>query len=81
MENGKIKVDLASTAFPKLILDNYQIMYNDGLWHSVEMKIHTNELILSVDKTPMKTTRLLEIKTGTHYYIAGKTTSYSCMYL
>ncbi|KRT79151.1 EGF domain-containing protein [Oryctes borbonicus] len=71
LENGKIKVDLASNAFPRLILDNYQITYNDGLWHTVEMSIHTNELILSVDKTPMKTTRLLEVKTGLYYYVAG----------
>lgn len=71
LENGKIKVDLVSPQFDRLTLDNYQMNYNDGLWHTVEMSIRTNELILTVDKIPMKTTRLLQVKTGLYYYIAG----------
>ncbi|XP_022919939.1 neurexin-4 isoform X2 [Onthophagus taurus] len=71
IEFGKIKVDITSNQFPKLILDNYESTYNDGLWHSVELKITLNKIDLTVDEVLMTTTRLFKLRTGALYKIGG----------
>lgn len=56
----------------KIILDNYDILFNDGRWHTVVLTVKVNLLILNVDNQPMRTVRNLKITTGSVYYIGGK---------
>ncbi|XP_063906965.1 neurexin-4 isoform X1 [Zophobas morio] len=75
LEEGKIKIELITSEVPKIVLDNYKETFNDGRWHIVVLTITTNLMIFSVDYRPMKTTRLLSIKTGGTYVIAGGVTA------
>nr|XP_040229697.2 neurexin-4 isoform X1 [Anopheles coluzzii] len=72
---------------PGTILDNYEEQFNDGNWHHMMLTIKKNSLVLSIDDRPMETTklpygehesnstanssRLIDITTGTLYYIGG----------
>ncbi|XP_053677139.1 neurexin-4 [Anopheles nili] len=70
---------------PGTILDNYEEQFNDGNWHHMMLTIGKNSLVLSIDERPMETTklpygdgdtdsegfRLIDITTGTLYYIGG----------
>lgn len=71
MDQGKLKVELVTANNPRVVFDNYEETFNDGRWHMVVLSIKTNEVILSVDFRPMKTTRLLKIVTGRDYLFAG----------
>ncbi|XP_033223686.1 neurexin-4 isoform X3 [Belonocnema kinseyi] len=71
IEEGKLKVDIQTKDYPKAILDNFDETFNDGKWHQVVLTIAKNSLILTVDGRPMKTSRLLEMVTGSDYYIGG----------
>lgn len=73
LEKGKIKVELGgmSRNNPKTILDNYNEKFNDGRWHPAMLTISTNNLVLTVDNRPMRTTRLLSMQTGPVYMIGG----------
>lgn len=71
MDQGKLKVELVTANNPRVVFDNYEETFNDGRWHVVVLSIKTNEVILSVDFRPMKTTRLLKIVTGRDYFFAG----------
>ncbi|XP_064214176.1 neurexin-4 isoform X2 [Tribolium castaneum] len=75
LEEGKIKVELITSGVSKVVLDNYKEKFNDGRWHSVVLTISTNLLIFNVDYRPMKTVRLLTIKTGGTYLVAGGVTT------
>lgn len=57
---------------PKAILDNYNEKFNDGRWHSAMLTMSLNNLVLTVDTRPMKTTRLLNMRTGSTYFIGGR---------
>ncbi|XP_054280158.1 neurexin-4 [Macrosteles quadrilineatus] len=71
LEKGKIKVEIVSDNGPKAILDNYNERFNDGRWHTAMLTISTNTLVLTVDNRPMRTTRLLNMQTGSVYMIGG----------
>ncbi|XP_019763354.2 neurexin-4 isoform X1 [Dendroctonus ponderosae] len=80
LEQGKLKVELVTPDNPRVIFDNYEETFNDGRWHVVVLSIRTNDVTFSVDYRPMKTTRLLKIRTGGIYLFAGgetPTLSYS----
>ena len=71
MEDARIKVEMVSKDMPKVELDNFDQTYNDGKWHSVEIALATNKAVLTIDKDPMETKRLLKISTGAYYMIGG----------
>ena len=71
LEEGKLKLDVQSKDYPKAILDNFEEIFNDGKWHHVILTIAKNSLTLTVDGRPMKTSRLLEMTTGSAYFIGG----------
>uniref|UniRef100_A0A1B6CD05 Neurexin-4 n=2 Tax=Clastoptera arizonana TaxID=38151 RepID=A0A1B6CD05_9HEMI len=71
LSTGKIKVEIKTGNSPKAILDNYGETFNDGRWHQAMLIISTNNLILSVDNRPMKTTRVLTMTTGAEYLVGG----------
>lgn len=71
IEEGKVKVELKSGTTPRILLDNYDEMFNDGRWHTLMLTVATDSLILSIDQRPMRTTRILKITTGSLYLIGG----------
>uniref|UniRef100_A0A182XZ17 L-aminoadipate-semialdehyde dehydrogenase-phosphopantetheinyl transferase n=1 Tax=Anopheles stephensi TaxID=30069 RepID=A0A182XZ17_ANOST len=74
LEDGKVKVRLKEDNLehnPGTILDNYEEQFNDGNWHHMMLTIKKNSLVLSIDDRPMETTKLIDITTGTLYYIGG----------
>lgn len=71
LEEGKVKVELATAGSPKIKLDNYAEEFNDGRWHALMLTMATDSLTLSVDNRPVKTTKRLRVLTGSHYLIAG----------
>lgn len=72
LEKGKLKVEITSENNPKAILDNYNEKFNDGRWHPAMLTIGANSLVLTVDNRPMRTTRLLNMRTGANYLIGGQ---------
>lgn len=75
MEDGKLKVELVTRESPRVIFDNYEETYNDGKWHTLVLTIGTNSLVVNLDNRPMRTTRLLSIRTGALYFIGGGVTA------
>ncbi|XP_072742598.1 neurexin-4 isoform X2 [Anoplolepis gracilipes] len=73
LDGGKLKTDIKTKANPFATLDNFYEKFNDGKWHQVILTIAKNSLILNVDGRPMRTERLLEMLTGSFYYIGGIT--------
>ncbi|XP_053986437.1 neurexin-4 isoform X1 [Hylaeus anthracinus] len=73
LEYGKLKVNIQTKGNPLVSLDNFDEKFNDGKWHLVILTISKNSLILNVDGTPMRTKRMLEMTTGSEYFIGGVT--------
>ncbi|RZF46692.1 hypothetical protein LSTR_LSTR002555 [Laodelphax striatellus] len=71
LEKGKIKIDIKTGTNPRAILDNFDEQFNDGKWHQCVLSVAQDSLVIDVDGRPMKTTRLLTMRTGTTYYIGG----------
>ncbi|KYN43175.1 Neurexin-4 [Trachymyrmex septentrionalis] len=71
LEEGKLKVDIQTHNNPIANLDNFHEKFNDGKWHQIILTIAKNSLILNVDGRPMKTERLLDMITGSYYFIGG----------
>ncbi|XP_046386690.1 neurexin-4 isoform X1 [Ischnura elegans] len=71
LEEGKVKVEITTAGNPRVLLDNYDDMFNDGMWHHVILSVQTNKLIINVDGRPMTTERLLTMTTGSLYLIGG----------
>ncbi|XP_018363259.1 PREDICTED: neurexin-4 isoform X2 [Trachymyrmex cornetzi] len=71
LEEGKLKVDIQTHNNPITNLDNFHEKFNDGKWHQVILTIAKNSLILNVDGRPMRTERLLDMITGSYYFIGG----------
>ncbi|XP_018060131.1 PREDICTED: neurexin-4 isoform X1 [Atta colombica] len=71
LEEGKLKVDIQTHNNPITNLDNFYEKFNDGKWHQIILTIFKNSLILNVDGRPMKTERLLDMITGSYYFIGG----------
>ncbi|MCL4131606.1 UNVERIFIED_CONTAM: hypothetical protein GTU68_025311 [Idotea baltica] len=72
LEDGKIKVEVQARDTPgKIILDNFDVTFNDGRWHSVVFAIRKNKMELVVDEIPMKTSRIISISVGRYFYIGG----------
>lgn len=68
-------MDLVTPDNPKVVIDNYDELFNDGRWHTVVLTISTNNVVFSVDYRPMRTVRLLKIITGGTYFIGGGVTA------
>ncbi|KAG8285648.1 biological adhesion [Homalodisca vitripennis] len=61
-----------SQRYVKLFLDKGKIKkFNDARWHMAMLTTRLNSLVLTVDNRPMKTTRLLNMRTGAAYLIGG----------
>ncbi|KAK2575769.1 hypothetical protein KPH14_007155 [Odynerus spinipes] len=73
LEKGKLKIEIETKGNSKVILDNFDDKFNDGKWHQVILTIAKNTLILNVDGRPMRTKRLLEMVTGSLYWVGGMT--------
>ncbi|CAK1542832.1 unnamed protein product [Leptosia nina] len=71
LEEGQIKVELFTEGSPKVKLDNYAEVFNDGRWHSLMLTMAPDTLVLSLNYRPVKTTKKLNFFTGSSYYIAG----------
>ncbi|XP_026281799.1 neurexin-4 isoform X3 [Frankliniella occidentalis] len=71
LEYGKVKVQIETNGNPRATLDNYDVQFNDGRWHDVVLTVLRDLLILSIDNQPMRTSRLLRMATGLHYFIGG----------
>lgn len=71
MDDGKVKVEIQTGTNPKALVDNYDEKFNDGKWHQAMLTIQTNTLVLTIDSRPMKTTRAIQITTGSVYMVAG----------
>lgn len=72
LEDGHVKVEVLARQTPdKVILDNFSTSHNDGRWHYVELVVKKNAMLLVVDDVPMHTTRIIDIKSGKFFLIAG----------
>ena len=69
MEHARIKVQIVSKNMPEVVIDNFDQTFNDGIWHQIDLSMGKNQAIISVDKTTMVTTRLMEVRTGAYYMI------------
>lgn len=74
LEVGKIKVEILAENGPKIMLDNFLDVLNDGRWHQVILALATNSMVLIVDGRPMETVRLMSFRTGSTYLIGGGVT-------
>ncbi|CAL8121658.1 unnamed protein product [Orchesella dallaii] len=70
-EKSKLLVEMATDTTPRLILDNFPDLFNDGLWHRVVFTISQNLITFSLDEREVKTTRLVKVFTGGLYYFGG----------
>ena len=66
-----LAVEIAAENVPKVTLDNFADVLNDGRWHKVILTLVTNSMVLSIDGRPMKTARLMSFRTGSNYLIGG----------
>ncbi|KAF7414323.1 hypothetical protein HZH68_002812 [Vespula germanica] len=73
LEQGKLKIEIETKGNSKVILDNFDEKFNDGKWHQVILTVAKNTLILNVDGRPMRTKRILEMITGSLYWVGGMT--------
>ena len=71
MEDARIKVIVNAKDIPEVEMDNFDQTFNDGKWHSVELAMSKNKAVLTIDRNPMTTVRLLTISTGPYYMIGG----------
>ncbi|KAK4300982.1 hypothetical protein Pmani_026854 [Petrolisthes manimaculis] len=72
LDEGKVKVEVSAEDTPgKVILDNFDISYNDGRWHKVMFTIAQNSMVLTVDDVPMKTVRIISIISGKYFLVGG----------
>jgi contactin associated protein-like 2 len=71
LEDGKVKIELKTDDSMPTILDNYDEAFNDGRWHTLVLAAGRNYIVLDIDHRPMRTTKLLSLDTGSHYYIGG----------
>lgn len=71
IEQGKIKIEIAAENVPKVKLDNFADVLNDGRWHQIVLTLAPNSMILSVDGRSMKTVRIMRFRTGSNYLIGG----------
>ena len=56
----------------KIVLDNFDTQFDNGRWHKVIFFIGENKMELKVNDIPMKTTRIISVKTGRFFLIGGK---------
>jgi hypothetical protein len=52
-------------------LDPFDQKLNDGLWHSTQLILQKNKIILSIDGIPSTTVRSFDMLTGQTYLIGG----------
>ncbi|XP_045603868.1 neurexin-4 [Procambarus clarkii] len=72
LDEGKVKVEVSATNTPgKVLLDNFDVSYNDGRWHKVMFTIAENSMELSIDDVPMKTVRVISILSGKYFLVGG----------
>jgi len=71
MEDAQVKVTIVAADMPKVKLANFDQTYNDSKWHSVELIMEKNAVIVIIDKEPTDTRRLLSIAAGSDYMIGG----------
>ncbi|XP_071513055.1 neurexin-4 isoform X3 [Panulirus ornatus] len=72
LDEGKVKVEVLATHTPgKVVLDNFDISYNDGRWHKTVFTIAENSMELSVDDVPMKTVRIISVLSGKFFLVGG----------
>ena len=67
-----MKIELyTESGSPKVKLDNYAEVYNDGRWHELVLTLAPDSLVLAVDRRPVRTSKRMRFFTGDLYYIAG----------
>ncbi|XP_069969361.1 neurexin-4 isoform X3 [Penaeus vannamei] len=72
LEDGKVKVVISSSKTPgKVVLDNFDVTYNDGQWHKAMFTVAENSMELTVDDVPMKTTRIISVISGKYFLVGG----------
>ena len=71
VEEARVKVRISARGVPSVELDNFDQTYNDGKWHSVELAMSKNYVLLKVDNDKSETRRILDFATGTDYMIGG----------
>ncbi|XP_004931219.1 neurexin-4 isoform X1 [Bombyx mandarina] len=71
LEDGKVKVELETAGSPRVKLDNYVELWNDGRWHSLMLTLAPDSLVLSMDSRAVHTSKRLRFLTGSYYFIAG----------
>ena len=55
-----------------VVLDNFDVSYNDGQWRRVMFIIMQNRMELSVDGVPMQTVRIISVISGKFFFIGGE---------
>lgn len=71
-EKSKLLIEIQQPdTSPRLVLDNFVELFNDGLWHRIIFSIETNSIVLSVDERIVRTSRLIKIHTGGIYHFGG----------
>ncbi|CAH1403187.1 unnamed protein product [Nezara viridula] len=71
LEQGKLKVEIETQKYPMSLLDNFDERFDDGQWHNCMLTISNNSLVLTVDNRPMRTTKLIQLITGSTYLVGG----------
>lgn len=77
LDEGKVKVEVSATHTPgTVLLDNFDVSYNDGRWHKVMFTVAKNSMELTVDDVPMKTVRKITIISGKYFLVGGMIQQY-----
>ena len=71
IEEGRIKVRISTQGIASIEIDNFDQVYNDGKWHSLEFSMAKNYALLIVDNDRAETRRLLDFSTGVDYMVGG----------
>lgn len=71
LEKGEIIIRIQGKNTPIVTLDPFDKILNDGLWHSTQLILQTNKIILSIDGIPSTTVRSFSMLTGQTYFIGG----------
>lgn len=61
LSEGRLNVQLQVDGMPSVDLDNSDQTFNDGKWHSVELRLTTNLLLTIIDNEPIETRRAIQV--------------------
>lgn len=61
LSEGRMKIQLQVDGMPNVDLDNSDQTFNDGKWHSVEVRLTGDLLVAIIDNDPIEIRRTLQV--------------------